>query len=282
LISHPEQVPWHTVAVDLVGPWTIRARNRTVQLLLLHCIDPVTRWLELTRLRIGKEAEVVALEFDRTWLSRYPRPLRCLHDQGPEFGSEFTDLLASYGIENAPTKVKHPQANAILERSHQVVANMLRTYDFEHVDLGPDDGPDDPLAGYVAAVAFALRATHHSSLLASPGQLVFGRDMFFPTRFVANWDAQRHRLQDRSREDHARENRRRVPHKYKVGDLVLIRRDVGGEVLGKMTKPTFGPFRITRMLVKGTVELQRNGFREKIHIRRLLPYFEDGLEEAVS
>jgi RNase H-like domain found in reverse transcriptase/Reverse transcriptase (RNA-dependent DNA polymerase)/Integrase zinc binding domain len=273
--EYDDQTPWRTVAVDLIGPWTVRARNRVIQFTALHCIDPASRWLELIRLRSGKDAETVALTFDRNWLCRYPRPLNCVFDQGPEFGSEFTQLLDSYGIARVPNKVKHPQANAILERSHQVVANMFRSFDFENTDLDPDDGPDDPLAGFVSAVAFAMRAAFHSSLQASPTQIVFGRDMFFPTRYVANWEAQRLRLQDRSRIDNERENRHRVPHEYKVGDKVLIRCDVRGEILGKLTRPSLGPFRITRLLPKGTVEIQRRGYKERINMRRLLPYFQD-------
>lgn len=46
----------------------------------------------------------VAVKFDQTYLCRYPRPLRCVHDNGKEFvGKEFQELLSSYGIQSTPT-----------------------------------------------------------------------------------------------------------------------------------------------------------------------------------
>jgi hypothetical protein len=125
-------------------------------------------------LQTGKEAEKVALQFDRLCLCPNAQPLwYCLHDQGPEFGKEFVDLTSSHGIVSVPTKVKNSQANAVLECSNQVVGDMLRTYDFEQLDLGPDDGPDDPLVGYLVVTAFAWCVTHHSCLQASLSKLVF-------------------------------------------------------------------------------------------------------------
>ena len=39
----------------------------------------------------------------------------------------FQSLCDTYGIKRKPTTVKNPQANAILERIHGVLRNMLRT-----------------------------------------------------------------------------------------------------------------------------------------------------------
>jgi hypothetical protein len=38
------------------------------------------------------------------------------------------------------------------------------------------------------ACAFAIRSTFHKTLQASPGQLVFGRDIIHDIQFEANWD----------------------------------------------------------------------------------------------
>jgi len=42
-------------------------------------------------------------------------------------GIEFQEMLASYVIQAVITTVENLQANAIIERIHQVIANMLRT-----------------------------------------------------------------------------------------------------------------------------------------------------------
>jgi hypothetical protein len=67
------EIPWEVVAVDLIGPWTIRAKNREIKLTCLTTIDLATRWrwIEIDRIH-QKGSENVSLLFDRTWLSRYP------------------------------------------------------------------------------------------------------------------------------------------------------------------------------------------------------------------
>jgi hypothetical protein len=87
--------------------------------------------------------------------------------------------------------VKNPRANAILERVHGVIGDMLRTYDFENRNLdtfGKDR--QDPFDGFLASVAFAVRATYQTSIGTRPAAMVFQRDMFLPTKYVANWRSQ--------------------------------------------------------------------------------------------
>ena len=186
--SEPETTPWNTVAVDLVGPYTVRVHDagsksdspRKTQLLCLTMIGLATRWFEIARVHT-KDAEEIALTFDRTWFSRYPRPTRCLHDNGRKFlGSEFQELLQSYGVKSVATSVKNPQTNAVLERTHQVMGNMLRTFELRR--RTPDQLSDPYLMdGVLSNVAFAIRSTFHTSLNTTPASLVYGRDMLFPT-----------------------------------------------------------------------------------------------------
>jgi hypothetical protein len=68
---------------------------------------------------------------------------------------------------------------------HQVMGNnMLRAFELEERELDPDD----PWEKILQACAFAIRSTFHTTLQASSGQLVFGRDMIHDIRFQANWD----------------------------------------------------------------------------------------------
>ena len=54
-------------------------------------------------------------------------PRRFLSDRGREFISEiWTKLLRSLGIQQALTSPYHPEGNAINERSHRTLNNMLR------------------------------------------------------------------------------------------------------------------------------------------------------------
>jgi transposase InsO family protein len=292
-VSDPIVTPWEVVAVDLTGPWTVptghhvrcvnrggnmtatgivsSVENEPLQLMCLTIIDLATRWLEIVRIK-DKEAHTVAKAFDRVWLSRYPRSLRCDHDQGSEFiGFEFQELLDSYGITSSPTTVQNPTANAVLERTHQTMTNMLRTTDLQTNDFTMQDEAFEDL---VAAVCFALRAGYHTSMKATPTQLAFGRDMFFPTTYVANWHQQRAQALTRMTKEVALENNNRINDDYAVGERVLIRRDQGGEVLGKLARPTHGPFRIIQVFPNGTVRIDCGRYTERINIRRLLPFYQ--------
>jgi hypothetical protein len=70
-----------------------------------------------------------------------------------------------------------------------------------------------------------------------------------------------------------RENDGRIPYKYKPGGYVLIRHDAEGATFkGKMTTPTEGPYKITRVIGNHTLELKKGRYLEKINIRRVQPF----------
>jgi hypothetical protein len=129
----------------------------------------------------------------------------------------------------------------------------------------------------LAPVQWAMNSTFHTTLRATPGQLAFQRDMILPTTYLANWANIQARRQQKTLSDNIRENVVRLPHHYHVGDKVLIRREVNYPYLGKLAKPTEGPFRVidTSLLpINGTVVIARGtNSTERINIRRLVPYF---------
>jgi transposase InsO family protein len=124
---HAQMMPWNEVAVDLIGPWKIDIQGQEVEFLALTCIDPVTNLVEIIRIN-NKTALHMAQQFENVWSSRYPRPNRCIHDNGGEFiGKAFQWKLQQHGTKDVPTTSWNPQANAVCERMHQTVANVLRT-----------------------------------------------------------------------------------------------------------------------------------------------------------
>jgi transposase InsO family protein len=50
-----------------------------------------------------------------------------------EFKREFKQMCDNYGIKAKPTTTHNPQANAIIERVHKVVNDMLRSFDLETI-----------------------------------------------------------------------------------------------------------------------------------------------------
>ena len=120
--------PWEEVAIDLIGPWNIKVHGKMVEFNALTCIDTASNLVELIRID-NKTAEHIRNKFVQSWLSRYPRPIRCVHDKGGEFiGSSFQWLLNMFSVKDVQSTAKNPQSNSICERMHQTVGNVLRIY----------------------------------------------------------------------------------------------------------------------------------------------------------
>ena len=76
-----------------------------------------------------KRADVVSNVIEKTWLTRYPRPSVITLDRGKEFMAEVTKMIKNdYGIKKRPITVRNPQANSIIERVHQTISNIIRTF----------------------------------------------------------------------------------------------------------------------------------------------------------
>ena len=80
-----------------------------------------------------------------------------------------------YGVRKKMITVRNSQANAIVEQIYQAIVNMVCTFELETNYLDKVD----PWKGVLAATAFAVRSTYHTTLKKMPGQLVFGCDMIF-------------------------------------------------------------------------------------------------------
>ena len=61
-------------------------------------------------------------------------------------------LLETYDIIAKRISVKNPQANAVLERIHQVVGDMLRSKDLENYDFQSENPWADILSSVVCAI----------------------------------------------------------------------------------------------------------------------------------
>jgi transposase InsO family protein len=83
-----------------------------------------------------------------------------------EVGKGFKSMIKhDYGIKGKPITVRNPQANAIVERVHHIIGNIIRTFELESNYLDEDD----PWKGMLSATAFTVRSTFHTSLQSTPG-----------------------------------------------------------------------------------------------------------------
>ena len=173
-------------------------------------------------------------------------------------------ILHDYGIKGKPITVRNPQANAIVERIHPVIGNIIRTFELESNYLNEED----PWTGILATTVFAVRSMYHTTLRKTPGQLVFGRDMIFNIQHVANWEFIRQNKQCRIDKNNKAENAKRIDHQYKEGDLVLLLHGAKN----KYEAPYKGPYCILQVNDNGTVRLKVGAVEDTVNLRRLTPY----------
>jgi hypothetical protein len=173
-----------------------------------------------------------------------------------------------YGIKGKPIIVRNPQTNAIVQRAHQVIGNIIRIFELELELESNYLDENDPWKGILSATAFAVRSNFHTSLQSTPGQLVFGRDMIFNIQHIANWEFIKQRKQKIINLNNKKENAKRVQHVYQIGDKVLLHR--GTE--NKYESPYHGPFLIMQVNDNGTFCLKVNAVEDSYNIRRIIPY----------
>jgi hypothetical protein len=238
-----ESEPWDMLCMDLVGPFTIRTPPKTHSLLAITMIDPATGWFEIVK-ATSKSATSSQILFQNTWLAPYPRPQFIVFDYGGEFKREFKQMFDNYGIKAKKTTSHNPQANAIIERVHKVVNYMFRSFDLENNHENIEEQEDNPFDYFLQSTAWAIRSTYHTTLQATPCQLVIGRDMIHNIAFRANWDQIQKRKLDIINKSNQKENKSQIPHEYKVGDQVLFK--IPG-ILQKLSTPRTGPYPVTNV-----------------------------------
>jgi hypothetical protein len=147
--------------------------------------------------------------------------------------------------------------------------DSLRTAEID----GREMDEKDPWGQFLSSAAYAIRRTFHTTLKATLGQLVLGRDMVLPIKFMAGWGAIEQQRQKEMGRNNIKENASIISRDYKVGDKVLLKKT--GKHLRKLEAPRTGPHTVTAIYTNGTLRIQKGKVNEGVNIRRLFPYFED-------
>jgi hypothetical protein len=71
----------------------------------------------------------------------------------------------------------------IKQQLHKVVNGMLRSFDLENNGEKVETNDDNPFDYFLQSIAWAIRSIYHTTLQATPCQLVFGRDMIHNIAF---------------------------------------------------------------------------------------------------
>ena len=175
-----ETAPWRDIALDLAGPWKATVDGKTIEFHTFTIIDVFTGWPEIIPIQT-KKMEVIRDLLVQNWFRRYPRPSQMIFDAGGEFDNEELWKEATrWFVKPEPITVKNPRANAIVERMHKTLGDMLRC------QLASKHPKENVVEELTSAAAFGLQATVHGTTKFTPAQLVFNKDMLLQTNMEAN------------------------------------------------------------------------------------------------
>ena len=260
--------PWEEVHVDCIGNWSFKV-SKTVSLNVraLTMIDPVTNLLEIKQLFAPPTAQSVMKAFELGWLCRYPKPVKVICNRGPEFlGHEFPQKLLEAGIRLKPISALNPQSNGIIERVHQVIAQILRTL-IDKRKPKTDKECRELVEDGLSFAMHATRAAGHSQLdFLSPSVLAFNRDMILNIPYQANLLLLQQHRQKKIDNRLIRANAKRSFIDYQPGMMVYV-------LTARKSKldPVYeGPFEIMQTHTNGTVTIRlANNVVDRVNIRQL-------------
>jgi hypothetical protein len=163
--------PFSRVLIDCVGPLP-KTKKGNQYLLTIMCAS--TRFPEAIPLRNIKTKTIVQALTKYFTLVGLPKSIQS--DQGSNFMSGiFQQVMHELQIKQYKSTAYHPESQGALERFHQTLKRMMRTYCLE-TEKDWDDG--------VHLLLFAARESVQDSLGFSPFELVFGHTVRGPLNLL--------------------------------------------------------------------------------------------------
>ena len=163
-----------------------------------------------------------------------------------------------------PYSPRNPQANDIIEIIHQVLVNLVYTYNLQETYVEESD----PWIGILAAYAFAIKCMYHSTKDKSTYQLFFIQDTNLQINHVADWRYIHQRKQVKIEKYAIHKNSTKIENDYKFGDQIMLR----NKAAYKYKTPFRGPCEIDQIRTNGIVTLQMGAATTRINIHHIKNY----------
>ena len=156
--------PFSRILIDCVGPLP-RTKSGNEYLLTIMCTS--TRFPEAIPLRNIKTKSIVKALIKFFTFVGLPKSVQS--DQGSNFMSSiFQQVMHELGIKQYRSSAYHPESQGAVERFHQTLKNMIRSYCFD-TEKDWDE--------CIHLLLFAVRESVQESLGFSPFELVFGHSV---------------------------------------------------------------------------------------------------------
>ena len=157
--------------LDIVGPLPPSKGYKYI----LTIKDRHTRFLQGIPL-VSPTSEAIAEAFMLHWAALFGIPSLCTSDQGPNLTSGlFRGLQESLGIKVHYSPIYFPQANGMVERSHQTLKNSIKASLIEMADKYQENW-----ASYLPWALLGLRSSFNKDLGTSPMEMTLGKHVQLP------------------------------------------------------------------------------------------------------
>jgi hypothetical protein len=278
--------PFSRVLIDCVGPLP-RTKAGNEYVFTIMCAS--TRFPEAIPLRNIKAKTIIKALIKFFTLVGLPKVVQS--DQGSNFMSGiFQQVMHELGIKQYKSSAYHPESQGALERFHQTLKNMIRSYCHD-TQKDWDEG--------IPMLLFAARETIQDSLKFSPFELVFGhtvrgplkllkeelmsdkQTLQTPLQYVTEMRSRLQKVRQLAAENlknaqcsmAAHYDQGAVDREFQPGDKVLVLLPVTGKPL----QPRFyGPYVIEKRVGDLNYVVKTPDRRKKTqmcHVNMLKPYF---------
>ncbi|KAL2082452.1 hypothetical protein ACEWY4_022270 [Coilia grayii] len=285
--------PFSRVVVDCVGPLKKTKKGNEY---LLTIMDVTSRFPEAVALRNIKARPVI--EALVQFFSKFGLPREVQTDRGSNFSSGvFQEVMSELGIRQVLSSAYHPQSQGAIERCHQTLKTMIKTFCLQC---------DSDWDVAMPFLLFALRDAVNDSTGFSPFELVYGHEVRGPLKlmkekflepeaagnllqYVAVFKDRLHsacevackNLEGSKEVMKHQYDRKAVVRSFSVGDQVLVLMPMRGEGLGTRF---CGPYSIVKKVSDRNYVVETPDRRKPTqlcHINLLKRYYERSSPKAV-
>lgn len=243
-------VPFGVIHIDHYGPLPL-TRGKFKYIFLV--VDGFTKFSKLYAVKSTTAAEVI--DCLKLYFRAYSRPRSIVSDRGTCFTSrDFSEFASKNNIVHIKVATLSPQSNGQVERINRIVTPML--------SKEADENTTSKWYTSIEKIEFALNNTVNRSTGHSPSVLLFGVDQKGDLcdrirEKLLNDDSQDRNigtireeasasiLKNQTYNKNYYDSKHKAPHKYKVGDYVVIRNVVTTAGLNRKLLPKYrGPYEV--------------------------------------
>ena len=265
-VTIQSQGPWDTLSIDIVRPLPPDHRHKFL-IVFVDCFSKYAILIPSNK----HTANTVSEALMRHVIPYFGTPRRLLSDRGREFiSSIWTKLLHSLGIQQVLTSPYHPKGNAINERRHRTLYNMLRACLLE--------GPSTKAwVDKVPGIMLTLNAMPHEPHGFSASMIATGREPTLPPDLVSDANPSS-AAEDTPEYVETIQRRLQLTHQqmasppatpttnpYQVGNLIFAL-TIPPKCTSKLAPRWKGPCRVCRVPNEYQIAYEDDGLECTIHV----------------